>query len=92
MFMDTIIKSRIKTRAAQQSSVYRSIAKTISWRILGTLDTIIISYLLTGTLSIALSIGAVELISKMVLYYAHERVWERFPMSKSKNARVWRPK
>ncbi len=53
----------------------RSIVKSISWRIVGTIDTILISYLITGTLSLALSIGAVETITKILLYFFHERVW-----------------
>jgi uncharacterized membrane protein len=53
----------------------RSIVKSISWRILGTLDTIIISWVITGKLTLAFSIGAVELFTKMFLYFAHERVW-----------------
>jgi len=54
-----------------------SILKTLSWRIIGTLDTMLISYLLTGDLKIAFSIGGIEVISKMILYYFHERVWNR---------------
>lgn len=53
----------------------RSIVKSISWRLVGTLDTILISWLITGTLSLAFSIGLVELITKMVLYFMHERLW-----------------
>ncbi|MGB2528438.1 MULTISPECIES: DUF2061 domain-containing protein [unclassified Flagellimonas] len=53
----------------------RSIVKSISWRIVGTLDTIIISWIITGTLSLAFSIGMVELVTKMVLYFFHERIW-----------------
>jgi uncharacterized membrane protein len=45
---------------------------------LGTLDTVVISYLLTGTIKVALSIGAVEVVSKMLLYYLHERAWEHY--------------
>lgn len=55
----------------------RSIVKSISWRIIGTLDTIIISWLVTGTLSVAFSIGLVELFTKMLLYFFHERIWDR---------------
>ena len=55
----------------------RSIVKSISWRILGTTDTVVISWIITGTLSLAFSIGFVELLSKMVLYFIHERVWNR---------------
>ncbi len=53
----------------------RSIAKSISWRIVGTLDTVLISWIITGTLTVAFSIGLVELGTKMVLYFAHERMW-----------------
>ncbi len=53
----------------------RSILKTISWRIVGTIDTIIISWVLTGEIKTALAIGSVELITKMILYFGHERVW-----------------
>lgn len=56
---------------------YRSVVKTISWRALGTLDTIVISYLVTGSLGMAASIGAIELVTKMVLYYFHERAWNK---------------
>ncbi|MCK0144627.1 DUF2061 domain-containing protein [Arenibacter sp. F26102] len=55
----------------------RSIAKSISWRIIGTLDTILISWIVTGTLSVAFSIGVVELFTKMILYFFHERIWNK---------------
>ena len=54
-----------------------SILKTISWRIIGTLDTMLISYFLTGDISIAVGIGGIEVVSKMILYYLHERVWNK---------------
>ena len=53
----------------------RHIAKTLTWRIIGTIDTMLIGYLITGDIKIGLSIGGIEVISKMVLYYLHERVW-----------------
>jgi uncharacterized membrane protein len=53
----------------------RHILKTITWRVLGTIDTIVIGGLITGDWKIGLSIGGVEVISKMTLYYIHERVW-----------------
>lgn len=56
---------------------YRSLVKAVSWRATGTLDTVVISYLITGQLRWALSIGLVELFTKVVLYYIHERVWDR---------------
>jgi uncharacterized membrane protein len=52
-----------------------SLLKTVSWRIIGTIDTMEISYLLTGKLDVAVSIGGIEVVSKMILYYLHERAW-----------------
>lgn len=57
--------------------LYRSVVKTISWRTVGTLDTIIVSYFVTGNLVMAASIGSIEVITKMILYYFHERAWNR---------------
>ncbi|MBL4668821.1 MAG: DUF2061 domain-containing protein, partial [Flavobacteriales bacterium] len=56
--------------------------KTISWRVIGTLDTILISWLITGTLELAFSIGAVELVTKMGLYFFHERAWNKIKWGK----------
>lgn len=53
----------------------KSIVKAFTWRILGTMDTILISYILTGEFTIALSIGSIEVFSKMILYFLHERLW-----------------
>jgi len=54
-----------------------SIAKAISWRALGTIDTMLISWLITGKLVLAVSIGTTELLTKTLLYYVHERIWNR---------------
>jgi uncharacterized membrane protein len=59
-------------------SYKRHILKTISWRILGTLDTILLSWFITGSWKLGLSIGGVEVITKMVLYFLHERAWYKF--------------
>jgi uncharacterized membrane protein len=59
-------------------SYKRHIAKTISWRIIGTIDTVIISGIITGSWEAGLTIGGIEVISKMVLYYFHERAWYKF--------------
>jgi len=53
----------------------KSFMKSVSWRIVGTLDTIMISYFITGRVTVALSIGSVEVLTKTVLYYFHERLW-----------------
>jgi uncharacterized membrane protein len=59
-------------------SYKRHIAKTISWRVIGTIDTMILSALITGSWEIGLTIGGVEVFTKMILYFFHERLWYRF--------------
>lgn len=59
------------------NSHLRHISKAVTWRILGTLDTILLSWLITGNAMTGLKIGFAEVITKMVLYYLHERLWFR---------------
>jgi uncharacterized membrane protein len=59
-------------------SYKRHIAKTISWRIIGTLDTMILSGIITGSWELGLTIGGVEVLTKMILYFFHERIWYKF--------------
>jgi len=80
MIIDSLVLKQSKNTSNERTSAsvekpMRSIVKSLSWRAIGTLDTIAISWLVTGTLSLALSIGAVELVSKMALYFFHERIW-----------------
>lgn len=56
---------------------YRSITKAISWRVTGTIDTFIISYIVTGKPKFALAISGIEVFTKIFLYYFHERLWNR---------------
>lgn len=64
---------------------HRSIIKAISWRITGTIDTILISWLITGKLILALSIGGIETFTKVILYYFHERVWNKLKFGREAN-------
>jgi uncharacterized membrane protein len=59
-------------------SYKRHIAKSVTWRIIGTLDTILLSWFITGSLKWGVTIGGVELFTKMILYYFHERAWYKF--------------
>jgi uncharacterized membrane protein len=59
--------------------------KTITWRLVGTIDTILIGWVISGNPLIGLKIGSVEIITKMVLYYLHERVWYRTNFGVKKN-------
>lgn len=81
MIIDTVL-NRNKTTDQSEEKIKRSLIKTISWRIIGTLDTVLISWFITGTLALAFSIGAIELVSKMVLYFFHERVWNSITWGK----------
>ena len=53
----------------------RHIAKTITWRFIGTLDTMILAWIISGDPLTGLKIGFAEVITKMILYYLHERTW-----------------
>ena len=81
MILDQILTSN-KTNAEtgfeavkNSEKATRSIIKAISWRIVGTMDTILISWIIIGEIKLALSIGLVEVVTKMLLYFFHERVW-----------------
>ena len=64
----------MQTKASRR----RHLAKTITWRVIGTVDTVLIGWLVTGDPWIGVQVGGVEMISKMVLYYFHERAWFRY--------------
>ena len=53
----------------------RSFAKALSWRVTGTIDTMIISLVVTGSIKLAATIGLTEVVTKSLLYYFHERAW-----------------
>ena len=59
-------------------SYKRHVLKTITWRIIGTLDTMIISWIITGSWKWGLAIGGVEVFTKMILYFLHERAWYKY--------------
>jgi uncharacterized membrane protein len=53
----------------------KSIIKAVTWRIVGTFDTMALSYFITGKTIVALLIGSLEVFTKMFLYFLHERIW-----------------
>ncbi|MBI1360971.1 MAG: DUF2061 domain-containing protein [Alphaproteobacteria bacterium] len=57
------------------ASQLRSLTKAISWRFVGSLDTFLLSLIVTGNARYAVSIASIEAVTKIVLYYIHERVW-----------------
>lgn len=55
----------------------RSATKTLTWRFIATTDTALISWFITGSFTMAASIASIEVLTKMFLYYMHERAWNR---------------
>ena len=83
MIIDAILTKRQNAKASEAKAESRgkqshiiSLIKGISWRVVGTIDTMMIAYLVTGKVQMALSIGSVEVFTKIILYYLHERAWE----------------
>jgi uncharacterized membrane protein len=66
---------------------YRSLVKAVSWRLTGSVDTLIISFLITGKIKWALTISGVELFTKIGLYYVHERLWENLSFGRVKETK-----
>lgn len=56
-------------------TIKRHLLKSISWRVIGSIDTVVLGWLITGKLTSGLKIGSLEIITKLLLYFIHERVW-----------------
>lgn len=85
MIGQLILKSKTNTTYQDDTAnekPIRSVVKSLSWRTIGTLDTILISWIITGKLDMAFSIGGIELVTKMVLYFFHERLWNTIKWGK----------
>ena len=72
----------------KQFSRKRHIAKTFTWRAVGTMDTILLSWLVSGDLKIGAAIGGAEVFSKLLLYYLHERLWYKTNILKSVSSKL----
>lgn len=86
MIIEQIIGRQKKEKTAvlqkEGEKPIRSVVKTLSWRTVGTLDTILISWLVIGDVTLAFSIGSLELFTKMILYFLHERTWNKIKWGK----------
>ena len=60
----------------------RHLMKSMSWRFVGTLDTLLLSWLISGSFSFGLQISAIDFIAKIILYYYHEVFWSKFTLIK----------
>jgi uncharacterized membrane protein len=66
-------------------SNFRSLIKGVTWRVTGTIDTMIMAYIVTGHLNNAIKIGLTEVLTKIVLYYLHERLWNTIRFGRVKS-------
>lgn len=71
------IHERVWFNSKVKSSNTRHVLKTFSWRGVGTLDTIVLGWIVTGNPLIGLKIGGAEIVTKMLLYFGHEKLWYR---------------
>ena len=55
----------------------RHLAKTITWRAVGTIDTMLLAWIISGNPMVGLKVGGVEVFTKLILYYLHERIWHK---------------
>lgn len=69
------LHERVWFKSKIKSSSKRHLLKTFSWRTVGTLDTILLGWIITGNPLTGLKIGSAEVITKMLLYYGHEKLW-----------------
>ena len=89
-------EARISTRYRRHHPLHRksadkfrrSAAKTITWRVLASLDTVLLSWFFTGSFKVAAAIGGFEVITKLVLYFFHERLWARLRVGLEKTPDV----
>ena len=78
MLLMPFLRPKFARKWELNESHKRSILKTITWRIVGTIDTMILGWLVTGNLKLGLAIGGFEVLTKMLLYFLHERVWYKY--------------
>ena len=67
------------TSDRSRDSHFRSIAKAVSWRTTGSIDTFLVTFIITGSKVFASSVAVTEILTKIVFYYGHERVWALIP-------------
>lgn len=66
-----------KINLDKETTNWRHLAKTVSWRVVGTIDTMILAWVISGNPMVGLKVGLVEVVTKMFLYYLHEKAWYR---------------
>ena len=81
IFRKKIAKQSFEVDITSEKPV-RSIAKALSWRVVGTIDTLVVSYILSGEIVLAASIASVDFLTKLMLYFFHERIWNKIKWGK----------
>jgi adenylylsulfate kinase len=69
-----------------KETTFRSILKTITWRLWATTITILLVWLFTRKMELAFSIGGLELTSKLIAYFVHERIWDRINIGRRESS------
>ena len=75
----SILEMKTEDALLLTESPMRSALKGFTWRLVATFTTVVIAYCITGEQAQALQIGAIEFVTKLVVYYFHERAWVRVP-------------
>ena len=81
--VNRLIKQHKERKNMSEDTQKRTILKTITWRITASITTFLIAWILTGDLLIGVSIGGIEAITKIFLYYFHERIWNDITWEKN---------
>ncbi|WP_159022148.1 DUF2061 domain-containing protein [Formosa sp. L2A11] len=81
------LHERVWFKVDMEESNKRHIFKTITWRIVGTMDTMTLAWLISGDPMIGLKVGGTEVLTKMILYYLHERAWYKINFGLDKDKR-----
>ena len=84
------LHERLWFRIKMTQSRWRHLFKTISWRVVGTIDTMLLAWIISGDPMVGLKVGLVEVLTKMLLYYLHERTWYKidYGLETSKSGRI----
>ncbi len=64
----------------------RSILKAVIWRVLATLTTMMVVFVFTGNIILSIEVGFVEAVAKMIIYYLHERGWDKIGWGRNHGA------
>lgn len=85
MILEQLNKSKID-KSYQESVTsekpIRSVVKAVSWRVLGTVDTMVVSWFVAGDFTLAFKISAIDFVTKFILYFFHERAWNAIKWGK----------